>query len=306
MKRAMSFTILLFSLMLCGCETAPEQEKAEITPYAQRENISYKKEALGMGDMELSFPWGIASYGDMLYISDMNNSRVIKYDIVSNSAEVFGEFSEPTLVDASELLVCVYDKGEDIIRAMTHDGKVSFEFSLADEFDFVYALEDIEVCGDGSLFFSMTAFDKNIDRSGIYRISDGRLSRISAYTVGAFASAGDTVYFVSKYELKEDNSWMTGYAELLEINGGEYERVSAFSDGFSATGLEYVGDKLFVYDDCSQSVVILDANAGYIETVFSESVVNDFVYKGFCGDKYGNFYISDGKGNTIYRLVKND
>lgn len=70
---------------------------------------------------------------------------------------------------------------------------------------------------------------------------------------------------MSKYALQDDNTWLSGYAELLKITGENYERVSAFSDGFSAVGLEYYDGRLYVYDSCTQAVHTFSSNGEYIK-----------------------------------------
>jgi len=314
MGRAELLSVLfVLSCLLCGCNSGAKQDKSEITPYRLTESISFRKEVLNLGGVELSSPRQMASDGDMLFICDSGNSRIIKYDVRNNSAEILGkhdsipvEFVEPACIAASDTQICVYDRGSDKIRVLTSEGELIWEFNLDDEFDFLSEIKSVEICDDGSVYFSLIAFDKHTSSSGIYLLKEGDLLKISEYTVGELCCNEDSVYYISIYELKDDNSWITGYAELLKIKGEKCERVSAFSDGFSAVGLECFDGKLYAYDFVTQSVNAFYPDEEYIETVFSEPVVNDFSYNGFCGDNDGNFYLCDTKGNTVYKLVKDD
>lgn len=314
MRKLVVFAILAMFLLPCGCKSETKQEKAEIVPYSKNENISYRKETLNINGFELSAPNQIATNGDTLFVCDSGNSRIVKCDTSGNLAAELGqvgtlpgEFVEPMCIAASQTQICVYDRGSSRIQVLTVGGEPVWEFYLEDEFNFHSEITDVEMDADGSVYFSLLAFDDHTSSSGIYYLpKDGKPQQIFAYAVGMLHNSGDKIYYMSKYELLEDNTWITGYAELLSIANQKCERVSAFSKGFSAVGLEIYDDKLYVYDSCSQSINVFYQTGEYIETVFSEPVVNDFVYCGFCGDKDGNFFLCDAKSGTVYKLVKKD
>lgn len=314
MRKLVLFAVLALFLLPCGCKSEIKQEKAVIVPYSINENISYRKETLNINGIKLSSPKQIASNGDTLFVCDSGNSRIVKCDTFGNSvAEIGqigtlpGEFVEPICITVSQTQICVYDRGSSRIQVLTVDGKPVWEFYLEDEFNFHSEITNVEMDADGAVYFSLLAFDNHTGSSGIYYLpKDGKPQQIIAYAVGALRNSGDKIYYMSKYELLENNTWITGYAELLSIVNRKYKRVSAFSDGFSAVGLEFFNDRLYVYDSCSQSVNAFYPTGEYIETVFSEPVVNDFSYGGFCGDNNENFYLCDAKNDAVYKLVKND
>lgn len=291
---------LLILLQLCGCGAEPKQEKAPVTPYSETSDIRYTKEVFST-ELGLSSPNRIAISDDALFICDTGNSRVVKCDLRGNTINEF-EFSEPVCVAAASSRICVYDRGSRKILLMTHSGEPIMEYRLEDDLNNMSVVTDVEIYGE-SIYFSLNAFDRHISSSGIYRISNGAAEKISDCTVGCLTSGGDGVYFMSKYELK-DGGWVSGYAELLKITNADVKRISAFSDSYSAEGLAYYDGKLYAYNYCAQSIDEFSLDGEYIATVFSEPVVNDFVYRGFCSDSAGNFYLSDSAGNTIYRLVK--
>lgn len=298
---------VFLAFLMCGCSTSFKQDKAEVVPYPITENISFGKEVLEPGELELSSPCGIASNGEQLFICDSGNSRIVRCSKDGTSADILGAgaFVEPVCISASESEICVYDRGSNQIKALTLDGEPIWDFSLDDNFNFLEEVVDVELCENGAVYFSLLSHNKSLDASGVYLIKDGKLLQISAYTVGMLCDADEDIFYISKYELQDDKTWISGYAELLKITGETYQRISAFSEGFSAVGLEYSDGKLYAYDSCSQSIQTFFPNGEYIETVFSEPVVNDFLYNGFCGDNDGNFYLCDTKGNTVYKLVKN-
>ncbi len=293
--------------LMCGCSVGFKQDKAEVVPYRISENIFFEKELLEIGGLELSSPRGIASNGEQLFICDSGNSRIVKCSMDGTSADILaeGEFAEPVCISVSDTEMCVYDRGSNQIKALTLDGELIWDFSLDDDFDFFKEVVDVELCENGAVYFSLLSHNERLGDSGVYLIKDGKMLQISACTVGTLCDVGEDMFYMSKYELQDDNTWISGYAELLKITGETYERISAFSEGFSAVGLEYLDGKLYAYDSCSQSIQTFFPNGEYIETVFSEPVVNDFLYNGFCGDNDGNFYLCDTKGNTVYKLVKN-
>ncbi len=305
-KRLLIIPVFLVFLM-CGCSAGFKQDKAEVVPYRITENISFKKELLEIGELELSSPRGISSNGEQLFICDSGNSRIVRCSVDGTSADILAEgaFVEPVCISVSDTEMCVYDRGSNQIKALTLDGEPIWDYSLDDDFDFLKEVVDVELCENGAVYFSLLLHNKCLDASGVYLIKDRKLLQISAYTIGTLCNVGEDIFYMSKYELQNDNTWISGYAELLKITGETYERISAFSEGFSAVGLEYLDGKLYAYDSCSQSIQTFFPNGEYIETVFSEPVVNDFLYNGFCADNDGNLYLCDTNGNTVYKLVKN-
>ncbi len=299
-------------LLLCsGCKANAVQDKAEIIPYSQVKEICYVKQEFKINGIELSSPQQIASYDDILFICDTGNSRIIKCDLKGNVISEFGglgsmtgNFVEPICIDVSSSQICVYDRGRDKIQVLTLDGEPLWEYDLKEKFNFISDIVDVEICEDETVYFSLVAYGKHTGNSGIYLLKAGDIAKISSCTVGYLTGIEDNIYFMSKYELGDDNNWISGYAEMLKITDDNSERVSAFSDSFSAEGVDHFDRKLYTFNYCSQSVESFSTDGRYISTVFAEPVVNDFVYRGFCADKYGNLYLSDSAGNTIYKLVR--
>lgn len=302
--------IVCILLLFSGCKANAVQDKAEITPYSPIKEICYLKQEFEIHGIKLSSPQQIASHDDILFICDSGNSRIIKCDLQGNVIGEFGKsgsttnFVEPICIDVSSSQICVYDRGSSKIRVITMDGESIWEYDMKEKFGFLSEIVDIEMCEDETVCFSLIAHGKYIGESGIYSIKEGEITKISSCTVGYLTSIANNIYFMSKYELKDDNSWISGYAEMLKISENGLERVSAFSDSFSAVGVDLFDGKLYTYNFCSQSVEVFSKDGRYISTVLAEPVVNDFVYRGFCADKYGNLYLSDSAGNTIYKLVR--
>lgn len=298
--------ILCALLMLSGCKANVRQDKAEITPYSQVRDISYTKQTFEILGIQLSSPQQIAAFEDNLFICDAGNSRIIKCDLQGNLNDelTVNSLVEPICVDVSSSRICVYDRGSGKILALNWEGELLWEYDFQSKFNFLSEIVDIEICGDETVYFSLLVHKKNIEESGLYMLKSGNITKISDYTVGCLTSAENNVYFMSKYELLDDDSWMSGYAEMLKISGENCERVSAFSDSFSASGIDIFDENIYTFDFCSQSVEMFSVDGKYIKTMFADPVVNDFVYKGFCADKNGNLYLSDSAGNTIYKLVK--
>lgn len=299
-------------LLLCsGCKANFVQDKAEVIPYSPVDEIRYTKHEFEVQGIELSSPQQIASHDDILFICDSGNSRIIRCDLQGNATGEFGKndstpsnFVEPICIDVSSTQICVYDRGGSKIQVLTLDGEPLWEYDLKEKFNFISDIIDVEIFEDGTVYFSLIAHGKHIGESGIYSLKEGEITKISSCTVGYLTSIANSIYFMSKYELKDDNSWISGYAEMLRITENGLERVSAFSDSYSAVGIDYFDSKLYTYNFCSQSVEVFSTDGRYISTVFAEPVVNDFVYRGFCADNDGNLYLSDSAGNTIYKLVR--
>lgn len=303
--------ILCILLLFSGCKANAVQDKAKITPYSQTKEICYTKQEFEINGSELSSPQQIASYDNILFICDAANSRIIKCDLQGNVIGEFGgsgsmtsSFAEPICIDVSSSQICVYDRGSSKIQVLTLDGNPLWDYDLKEKFSFISDIVDVEMCEDGTVYFSLIAYGKHTGDSGLYMLDSGNIAKISSCTVGHLTSIDDKIYFMSKYELEDDNNWISGYAEMLKITDGNWERVSAFSESFSAVGVDFFNGKLYTFNFCSQSVEVFSTDGGYISTVFAEPVVNDFVYKGFCADNDGNFYLSDSAGNTIYKLVR--
>ena len=303
--------IVCILLLFSGCKANAVQDKAKITPYSQVKEICYSKQEFEIHGIKLSSPQQIASHDDILFICDSGNSRIIKCDLQGNVTGEFGRsgsasirFVEPVCIDVSPSRICVYDRGTGKIQVLTMDGESIWEYDMKEKFGFLSEIIDVEICGNETVYFSLIAYGKYTGESGIYSLKEGEITKISSCTAGYLTSIANDIYFMSKYELKDDNSWMSGYAEMLKITGNGLERVSAFSDSYSAAGINFFDGKLYTYNFCSQSVEVFSADGSYISTVFAEPVVNDFVYKGFCADKNRNLYLSDSAGNTIYKLVR--
>ena len=310
--RKVSFVIIMCILLLfCGCKSDIKQEKAEVTPYIRVDNISYEKVPFEIKGIELSSPQQIAALGDMLYICDLGNSRVIVCDLQGNAVNEIGRigptqggFIEPTCIAVSDSQICVYDRRGSKILVLTPGGEPVLEYDLSETFSPISEVVNIEIIDDGTVYFSLVSFSKHIGDAGVYMIKGSNTVKISDLTVGCLTEHGNNIYFMSKYELDDDKNWISGYAELLTITGEKYERISAFSNSYSAVGIECSDNRIYAYNDCFQCVDAFSLNGDYIATLFSEPVQNNFIYKGFCMDKNGNFYLSDSRGNVIYRLEK--
>lgn len=303
--------IVCILLLFTGCKANAVQDKAKVTPYSQVKEICYTKQEFEIHGIKLSSPQQIVSRNDILFICDSGNSRIIKCDLQGNMIGEFGKsgstssiFVDPICIDVSSSQICVYDRRSSKIQVITMDGEPIWEYDLKEKFSFISEIVDVEMREDETVCFSLIAHGKYIGESGIYSLKEGEITKISSYTVGYLTSIADNIYFMSKYELKDDNSWISGYAEMLRISENGLERVSAFSDSYSAVGIDCFDSKLYTYNFCSQSVEVFSTDGRYISTVFAEPVVNDFVYRGFCADKDGNLYLSDSAGNTLYKLVR--
>lgn len=313
MKYYMIILSFLSICLLCGCSSAPHQDKAEVHPFETVYEQTYRKENLIIDNTDLSSPKHIASDGDYLYICDSGNSRIVKCTLLGEFVFEIGglgtganEFIEPTCIAVSNQQICIFDRGSNRIILLSFDGEPVFEYYLDDYFGFITEVYDVELSDNGDIYFSIIAFDKNTDASGVYLLKNDDVIQISSCTVGAFCKNESDILFASKYELLDDNSWISGYAELLQYNEDKCERISTLSNCLSAADICFYSNTLYIYDNCSQSVHIFDENGEYIKTVFSEPVVNDFSYNGFCCDKNGTFYLCDTKGNTVYKLVKDE
>lgn len=307
------FIFLLLSAFLCGCNAKIAQEKAEVIPFDIKENICYSKEIFEIKGTKLSVPNQIASVDNMLFICDTENDRVIKCDLQGNMlCEIGGlgtsegEFVEPCCIAVSSSEICVYDRGSKRIQTFSINGDFISEFYLSDKFSSVAGVEDIAISEEGVVYFSIISFVKHLSEAGLYALRNGELTKLRDLTVGCLTANGDTVYYMSKYELKSETEWTCGYAEIFEIKNNEISRLSAFSDFYSPIGLEIMDEKIYTYNNSGQSLDAFSLDEKYIEILFSEPVRNDFVYRGFCCDDEGNFYLSDSNCNLIYRLVKND
>ena len=310
--RKVSFIIAMcILLLLCGCKENITQEKAEVIPYVTVEDISYEKVPFEIKGIELSSPQQVAARENMLYICDSGNSRVIVCDLQGNAVNEIGQigttqtvFIEPTCIAVSDFELCVYDRRGSKLHVLTLDGEPLWEYDLSEKFNHITEIINVEIIDNGTVYFSLLSLSKYIGDSGVYMIKDGIIAKISDLTVGSLTEYKNNIYFMSKYELDGDKNWISGYAELLKILGEKYERISAFSNSYSAVGIECSDDKIYAYNDCRQCVDAFSLDGKYIATLFSEPVQNNFLYKGFCADKNGNFYLSDSRGNAIYRLEK--
>lgn len=307
------FTLLLLPAFLCGCNAEIAQEKAEVIPFDIKENICYSKEIFEIKGAELASPNQIASIDDMLFICDTENDRVIKCDLQGNMlCEIGGlgtsegEFVEPCCIAVSSSGICVYDRGSKRIQTFSFNGDFISEFYLSDKFSAAASVVDIAISEEGIVYFSLLSFAKHLSEAGLYTLYNGELTKIRDLAVGYLTANGETIYYMSKYELKNETEWTSGYAEIFKIQSNEISRLSAFSDFYSANGLDFMNEKIYTYNFCGPSLDVFSIDGMYIETLFSEPVRNDFVYRGFCCDDEGNFYLSDSNSNLIYRLVKND
>lgn len=306
MKKVSFVIVMCILLFLCGCKADITQEKAEVTPYVTVEDISYEKVPFEIKGIGLSSPQQIATWEDMLYICDLGNSRVIVCDLQGNAVNEIGQIGliEPTCIAVSDFGLCVYDRRGSKLHVLTLDGEPVREYDLSEKFNHITEIINVEIIENGTVYFSLLSLSKHIGDSGVYMIKDDRIVKISDLTVGCLTEHENNIYFMSKYELDDDKNWISGYAELLKISDEKYERVSAFSNAYSAVGIECFDDRIYAYNDCRQCLDAFSLDGEYIATLFSEPVQNNFLYKGFCMDKNGNFYLSDSKGNAIYRLEK--
>jgi DNA-binding beta-propeller fold protein YncE len=302
-----------------GCSNARAvQKKLSVNEFAYTENIKYSKSELTITDTEPNEPTGITSDKSHLYICDSGNDRIIVCDfdgkIVTEFGKTgsnFGEFDYPNFVSVNETHICVHDKGNNRLQIFdkNSDNTADFvrEYSLDEQFEFPFEITDIAFDNSGEIFLSvMVSKEKDADRSGIYVINnDDKLVKIKDMSVGKFGKNNDNnIIFTSTYEYS-DKKWISGYAEMLLINGEEVTRKVGFAnDTYSALSVASYGDEIYVYNDCTMSLDVFSPEFVYKETVFSEEVKpeNDFRYADFCTDNAGNFFFTDILGGKIYEL----
>jgi hypothetical protein len=219
-----------------------------------------------------------------------------------------GELNYPNLISVNSENICVYDERNNRIQLFTKNGNFIKEYPLDNWFEFLVQITDVALNNSGDIFLSvMVSKEKEADKSGIYVINnDDKLVKIKDMSVGKFGkNNNDNIIFTSTYEYNSDKKWISGYAEMLLIDGAEVTREAGIAiDTYSALSVASYGEEIYVHNDCTMSLDVFSSEFVYKETVFSEEVKpeNDFRYSDFSIDNAGNFFFTDILGGKIYKL----
>ena len=117
----------------------------------------------GKGDLEFSYPYGIAISGDRVYVADRNNSRVQSFTTRGKFLSKFGscgsctgQIDDPTYlsVDSNDR-VYISDPGNERIQVFHSDGSfiASFDGKLLGKASFKYPF-GLAIAPDGNLFIA--------------------------------------------------------------------------------------------------------------------------------------------------------
>lgn len=311
MKRILYlFMIFAVSTLLSSCSKGSAFEKLPVEPFEINEEICLEKSIFNIENESISQPEKIASDGESLFICDSGNDRILICDLNGKNARSIGslgsghcEFVKPQIVSVNSDKLCVYDSGNKRIQLLTKEGEYLSEYSL-DDLGALSNLVDMKIDSNDNIYFSVIAYNDSLDRSGIYTIQNDDFTHIKPYAVSnmCFDNENKCLYYISKYELETKLSWTTGYCEFGKISNNVLEFQKGISDLYSSLDMFYYDNSIYVYNYTLQNIDKFDTSGNYQATIFSESAKNEFGYSGFCSDNKGNFYLSDKKNNTIFKL----
>lgn len=313
-KKWLYTTIVISILSLSSCGEKLSQEKQPINEMNPTDDITYSKNDLEIAEVTLKEPGKIASDMEYLYICDTGNDRIVRCNfdgtdplIIGELGSMDGEFSSPECIAVNANKFCVYDRENQRIQVFTKNGEFNSKYELKDKFSSIANIIDIEMDNDDNIYFSIVSYGDHLKEAGIYVLtSENEIKSIKQLFVGNLYNNSESkkndVYYVSRFELQDETEWQTGYSEFGIITDSSYSTKNAFSSLFSSIDITETNNNYMVYDDATQSIYKFDEQGNCSTCVFSEDVVNDFVYTGFCSDPNDCLYLSDRANSKIYVL----
>ena len=305
-------TISMLSLTSCGKTLS--QEKQTINEMNPTDDITYSKNDLEIAEVTLKEPGKIASDLEHLYICDTGNDRIVRCNfdgtdslIIGELGSMDGEFSSPECIAVNKNKFCVYDRENQRIQVFAKNGEFESKYELKEKFSSLANIIDIEMDNDDNIYFSVVSYGDHLKEAGLYVLtSENEVKSIKQLFVGNLYNNSESptndVFYVSRFELQDETEWQTGYSEFGVITDFSYSTKNAFSSLFSSIDITETNNNYMVYDDATQSIYKFDESGNCSTCVFSEDVVNDFVYTGFCSDTNDCLYLSDRANSKIYVL----
>ncbi|MDE7423285.1 MAG: 6-bladed beta-propeller [Lachnospiraceae bacterium] len=299
-------------ISISGCSDATKSKTDCLENFEFQENIQYElKELIGEDD-KLQTPEGIACYENLLYVADKDADTIKKYDMNGKLLSEIGKTGngEGDLLSPSALAVdqegniYVAEEGNYRISIFNKEGKFQRSIELAElkqkkEHDFY----DLEVNKEGTIFLTLESIEESV--CNLYVIKDGEIKSTTKSVSGVFGTNEDKseiFYFQSRRWEDEAIYSDTGYLGVIEKDN--IKKLAVLPEDYGARDAIVYNNCIYAFNEfCTLDRFTLEGK--YLETVFStESNSSTAGYSYMTVDKEGNFYLSDDRTGTVYKLTK--
>jgi DNA-binding beta-propeller fold protein YncE len=234
-------SFLLGLLVISGC-SENKKKKQEATKWKFSKEIP----------LENISPIGIIAQGDFLWLSDVDNNRVVKIDLNGKIIESFDGFQRPMHITIQEDKIYVPEYTSDSLKIL-EDGKVS-TYKLKEKPD---ALAGVSIDGNTAAvadFYNHRIILQQDDKTTIIG-KEGHMDGELYYPTDVEIS-NDLIYVADAYNNR---------VQVFDLNGN-YVRMIGWNEGIKvATGLKVTDSQVIVADFEGNRVLVYDLNGKLLQ-----------------------------------------
>jgi hypothetical protein len=240
----MKISILSFFLgliVISGC-SENKKKKQEATSWKFSKEIPLKYIS----------PIGIVTQGDFLWLSDVDNNRVVKIDLDGEIIESFEGFKRPMHIAIQDNTLYIPEYISDSLKIL-ENGKVS-TYKLKEKPD---AIAGVSVAGN-------TAAVADFYNHRIILQQDDKVT-----IIGKEGHKDGELYYPTDVEIKNDLIYVAdaynNRVQVFDLNGN-YVRMIGWNEGIKvATGLKVTDSQVIVADFEGNRVLIYDINGKLLQ-----------------------------------------
>ena len=263
---AFSGTLFLFS---CRGE---QEKKAEInSQWKFVKNI----------DLNNVNPIGVVAQGDFLWLSDVDNNRIVKIDLDGKIMESYDGFQRPMHIAIQKNKIYVPEYTSDSLKIL-EDGKVSI-YKLKEKPD---AIAGVSIDGN-------TAAAVDFYNNRIILQQDNKVT-----IIGKEGHKNGELYYPTDVEISNDLIYVAdaynNRVQVFDLNGN-YVRMIGWNEGIKvATGLKVTDLQVIIADFEGNRVLVYDLNGNLLQIIsdkFNQPTDIEIVSN--------KMYVVNYKGKTI-------
>jgi DNA-binding beta-propeller fold protein YncE len=226
-------------------------------------------------------PIGIVAQGDFLWLSDVDNNRIVKIDLNGEIIESFDDFQRPMHIAIQKDKVYVPEYTSDSLKIL-EDGKVSI-YKLKEKPD---AIAGVSIDGN-------TVAIADFYNNRIILQQDNKIT-----IIGKEGHKDGELYYPTDVEIRNDLIYVAdaynNRVQIFDLNG-KHVRMIGWKEGIKvATGVKVTDSQVIVADFEGNRVLVYDLN-GQLLQILSDK----FNQPTDIETANGKMYVVNYKGHSI-------
>lgn len=250
MNRFNSITLLFSLMFVVSCS---ENKKKVEKVSEQKAEWTFSKEI----KLDNISPIGIVAEGDFLWLSDVDNNRIVKIDIEGNIIEEYGDFQRPMHIAIDNSKIYIPEYTSDTVK-MLENGNVT-DYLLTETPD---GIGGVAVSGNKVAiadFYNNRIIlqqDNNVTIIGKEGHNDGEL-----YYPTDVQIVKDQIYVADAYNNR---------VQVFDLKGN-YMRMIGWNEGIKvATGIKVTNTQVIVADFDGNRVLVYDYDGMLLQTIIEK------------------------------------